>query len=92
MFNDRYTFRIFRLAGIEVRLHISVAIIFALVVFGLANGALAQWHNDWGVITVWSTAILSGILFLASLLAHELSHSLVALREGMRVPSITLSR
>jgi len=76
--------------GIEVRLDLSVAIIFGLIVFSLGASLFPEWHPDWSPAISWSTAFLAGLLFFASLLAHELSHSLVARRYGIHVPRITL--
>ena len=78
------------LFGIEIRLDPSVLIIFFLIVYSLGNSVFPQWHPDWGTALSWSTAFVSGILFFASLLAHEFSHSLVAQRYGIAVPRITL--
>ena len=78
------------LFGIEIRLDPSVLIIFFLIVYSLGNSVFPQWHPDWGTALSWSTAFVSGILFFASLLAHEFSHSLVAQRYGIPVPRITL--
>jgi Zn-dependent protease/CBS domain-containing protein len=82
------SFRIGTLFGIEIRLHISWLIIFALVFFGLWQG---QFEG-----TAWSQqkrlliAVITALLFFCSILAHELSHSLVARRFNMAVSSITL--
>ena len=78
------------LFGIEIRLDPSVLIIFFLIVYSLGNSVFPLWHPDWGTALSWSTAFVSGILFFASLLAHEFSHSLVAQRYGIPVPRITL--
>ncbi len=85
-----HSVRLFRLLGIEVRLDVSVLIIFFLVVFSLGAGAFAQWHTDWSPLTVWGTALTAGVLFFASLLAHEFAHSLVSRYYGIPVPRITL--
>ncbi|MEZ5557495.1 MAG: site-2 protease family protein [Pseudomonadales bacterium] len=82
--------RLFQIFGIEIRLDFSVAIIFALIVYSLGSGLFPAWHPEWSRATAWSTAFVAGIVFFASLLAHELSHSLVARRYGIRVPRITL--
>ncbi|MCB1686092.1 MAG: site-2 protease family protein [Pseudomonadales bacterium] len=82
--------RLFRIFDIEIRLDLSVVIIFGLIVYSLASGVFPAWHPDWPVSTVWVTAFAAGVLFFVSLLAHELSHSLVARRYGIRVPRITL--
>jgi Zn-dependent protease len=82
--------KLFSIFGIEIRLDFSVAIIFGLVVYSLGGGLFPQWHPDWPSSTAWVTALVAGVLFFASLLAHELSHSLTARRYGIRVPRITL--
>jgi len=82
--------RLFSLFDIEIRLDWSVLIIFTLIVYSLGAGLFPQWHPDWSAVTAWSTALAAGIIFFASLLAHEMSHSLVAKHYGIRVPRITL--
>ena len=82
--------RLFSLFGIEVRLDFSVIFIFALIVYSLGTGVFPSWHPDWPMATIWSMAALAGLLFFASLLAHEMAHSLVAQRYGIKVPRITL--
>ena len=79
-----------RIFGIRVRLHPSVLVIVALILVSLAQGAFRHWHPDWPWSTAWSTAFVATLLFLASLLTHELAHSLVARRRGIAVPQITL--
>lgn len=81
---------LFRIFGIEVRLDLSVVIIFALIVYSLGSGIFKVWHPDWSSMLVWSTALTAGILFFVSLLAHELAHSVVAQHYGIPVPRITL--
>ena len=87
---ERGGLRLFTLFGIEIRLDFSVIIIFTLIVYSLAAGLFPQWHPDWSAPVAWGTALAAGIIFFASLLAHELSHSLTARRFGIRVPRITL--
>ncbi|MGD8829084.1 MAG: site-2 protease family protein [Pseudomonadales bacterium] len=82
--------RLFSVLGIEIRLDFSVVFIFALIVYSLGSGVFPAWHPEWPASTVWSTALAAGLLFFASLLAHELSHSFIARRYGIRVPRITL--
>jgi Zn-dependent protease/predicted transcriptional regulator len=82
------SFRIGRIFGIEIRLHISWLIIFALVFFGLWQGQFegTAWSQEKRLVI----ATLTALLFFCSILAHELSHSLVARRFNMAVSSITL--
>ncbi|TNF86047.1 MAG: site-2 protease family protein [Gammaproteobacteria bacterium] len=82
--------KLFTLFGIEIRLDFSVIFIFGLIVYSLGVSVFPSWHPNWPAATIWSMALLAGLLFFASLLAHEMSHSLVAQRFGIRVPRITL--
>jgi Zn-dependent protease len=79
-----------RLFGIEIRLDMSVLIIFLLVAFSLGQGLFPSWHPDWGAVITWACAIGAALVFFLSLLLHELSHSLVARTQGIDVPRITL--
>ncbi len=79
-----------KLFGVQVRLDWSLLIIFALVVFNFGAGVLPKWHPDWGPLGTWSLAVTAAVVFFASLLAHEMSHALVARRVGIQVKRITL--
>ena len=79
-----------RVAGIDVTVDWSLLIIFLLIVWGLASGVFPQWHPSWHPMTAWLTAVAAAVLFFASVLAHELSHSLVARAYGIRVRRIML--
>ncbi len=82
--------RLGQVRGIEIRLDFSVAIIFSLVAYSLGAGLFPQWHTDWSPGLSWATALAAALLFFASLLAHELAHSIMAQRHGIAVPRITL--
>lgn len=87
---NSHSLSLFTVFGIEIRLDASVIIIFSLIVFTLGNGTYSSWHPEWTSVMVWGTALLSGIAFFASLLAHELSHSVVSQHFKIPVPRITL--
>jgi Zn-dependent protease/CBS domain-containing protein len=82
--------RLGRIAGIEVVADWSLLVIFFLISFSLAAGVFPSWHPDWGPGLAWATAFGAAILFLASVLVHELSHALVGRLGGMSVRRITL--
>jgi len=86
----RRGFHLARIAGIDVYLDWSLAIIFMLVTFSLGAVAFPSWHPQWGPLTIWATAAAAAVLFFASVLTHEMSHALVGRRYGIDVPTITL--
>src|SRR2546423_4458258 len=82
--------RIARLFGIDIRIHVSWILIFFLVVFSLSESVYPDQFPQWSREKVLLVSAITAVLFFASVLAHELSHSLVARRFKMSVSSITL--
>jgi Zn-dependent protease len=76
--------------GIPVGLHASWFIIFILVTWSLASGYFPQAYPQLNAPAHWALAALTSLLFFGSVLAHELGHSWVALRNNIPVRSITL--
>jgi Zn-dependent protease/CBS domain-containing protein len=79
-----------RFLGVSIRLHYSWFIIFALVTWALAASYFPATYPDWNQATYWGIGLATSLLFFASVLAHELSHSMVARAAGIPVKSITL--
>jgi Zn-dependent protease/CBS domain-containing protein len=79
-----------RYGGIEVRLNWSLIAVFVLIVWSLADGVLPSQNPGLSDATYLVTGIVGALLFLASILLHELGHSWVARREGIEVDSILL--
>ena len=78
-----------RIFGIPLNINYSWLIIFVLVIF-LMSSQFAELYPYWPAAARWVIAIVTTCLFFLSVLAHELSHSLVALARGIPVRSITL--
>jgi Zn-dependent protease/predicted transcriptional regulator len=85
----RTGYRIGRLFGIDIRVDSSWVFIFLLITWNLSV-VLGDTHQDWNTGLRWGMAIAAALLFFASVLAHELAHSLVARAQGVPVRSITL--
>jgi Zn-dependent protease len=84
------TFRIGKIAGIDIDIHVSWFITLVLLTVSLATGWFPQLYPGWSTATYWLIALLSSLLLFVSVLLHELAHSLVARRRGLPVKSITL--
>lgn len=82
--------RLGRVAGIEVGAHWSVAVILVIIAELLAVTVLPGAHLHQPAVVYWAAGSVGAVLFLGSLLAHELAHALVARRNGVPVRSITL--
>lgn len=78
-----------RLFGVEVRLDPSWFIIFLLVIWSL-TGHYFMVNAEWSVGFRLSLAVVTALLFFASVLAHEFGHSLVANALNTPVKRITL--
>jgi Zn-dependent protease len=81
--------RLGRIAGVEISLHYTWFVIAALITLSL----VAQFsfaNPEWSPALVWTSAVVTGLLFFVAILLHELAHSLVAKAQGLPVRSITL--
>ncbi|HCX64959.1 MAG TPA: hypothetical protein DHN33_07105, partial [Eubacteriaceae bacterium] len=83
-------FKMGTIKGIAIEIHPSWLIIFALLSFMLATGYFPENYPEWSQAVVWILSILMAGLLFASVLLHELSHSLVSKKLGIEVSRITL--
>ncbi len=79
-----------RIFGIHVGFNWSLLVVAALIAWSLATGILPSAAPGETTGAYWTAGVVSAFVFLASLLAHELAHSVVAVRRGVKVEGITL--
>jgi Zn-dependent protease/CBS domain-containing protein len=82
--------RLGRIAGVNVGLHWSLLVIGALLAAGLAGGRLPVDAPGYSRAEYVLAGAAAAVVFLVGVLAHELSHAVVARREGISVAGITL--
>ncbi len=84
------SFKLGRIAGIEIGVHYTWIFAFILIAWSLAAGFFPATNPGLGDGTYWIMGIVASLLLFVSVLLHELAHSLVAQSRGMKVGSITL--
>jgi Zn-dependent protease/CBS domain-containing protein len=82
-------FRLGRIFGIDLRIDYSWLFIFILLTWNLVH-VFSVWHPDWTIAGAFAVALSASLLFFFCVLLHELAHSVVAMRFGVPVRSITL--
>lgn len=82
-------FRIARIFNIDIELHWTMVFIAGFIVMSLV-GVFEKEFPQSHFLLHWSAAILATVLFLYSILFHEIAHSLVAKKFGILVKRITL--
>jgi Zn-dependent protease/CBS domain-containing protein len=87
---EKQGMRLGTVLGIEVRVDWSLAIVVVLLTWSLADVSFPSLSEGYRTGEYWIAAFATTLFFLASLLAHELSHSVVARRLGIQVYDITL--
>lgn len=84
-------FRIMRIRGIDVKIDWSLLIIGVFISMSLATGYFPALLPDWGGFVYLTAALVSFVGLYASVLLHELAHSFVAQKQGLKVESIVLN-
>ena len=86
----KQSLRLGTISGIPVGLHWGMAVIAVLYLASLATGLLPDAVPGASTMAYWGVAGVGVVLFFASVVAHEIGHSVVAQREGIQVRAITL--
>ena len=86
----RSSIRLGRIFGIPVAIDWSLLVIAALLTVSLAGGRYPTEFPNSPVGSYWVVGVLTAVVFFASVLAHEISHSIVSRRHGVGVHGITL--
>ncbi|MDQ2817648.1 MAG: site-2 protease family protein [Candidatus Eremiobacteraeota bacterium] len=82
--------RVATVFGIDIRIHFGWIFIFALVAWSLSSDIGPLRHVQVTSGQRMMLAIVTALLFFASVVAHELSHSLLARARGIPIKGITL--
>lgn len=88
MLGKRWT--LLRLFGFEIRFDLTWLILLALIVWTLSEGYFPVEYRNLPEGTYLWMGVLGAIGVIASIVIHELSHSLVARSYGLRIRGITL--
>ncbi|MGC8723350.1 MAG: site-2 protease family protein [Acidobacteriota bacterium] len=86
----RNTIPLGRILGIPIGLDYTWFLIFGLITWSLAASYYPHEFPGWPAGLYWAMGALTAILLFASVLLHELGHSVVAMRYKIPVRSITL--
>jgi Zn-dependent protease/predicted transcriptional regulator len=84
------SFRIGRIAGIDIYINFSWFIIIIFLTFSLAVGWFPAVIRGYSAVAYAILGLLSSLLLFVSVLLHELAHSLVARARGLPVKNILL--
>ena len=84
------SFKLITILGIPVEVNLSWFIIFALIVYTLAMGYFPITAPGLSPLFRFLVSLIAALLLFASLLLHELSHSVVAKRNDLPISGITL--
>jgi Zn-dependent protease len=79
-----------RIAGIKISADWSVLVIGSLLAWGVAGGAVPAYAPGTALWLAWTVGVISALLLIASLAAHEMGHALLARHRGLTVDGIRL--
>lgn len=83
-------FRLGRIFGLEISIDFSWFLILVLVVWSFSSALFPSVAPELSARAHFLMGLVAAVLFFASLLLHEIAHSLMARSKGIEVESITL--
>ncbi len=83
--------RLFTLQGIPVEINISWLLVLGLMTWSFGTGFYPESYSDiFSPAVIWILSLLTALMLFLSILIHEFSHSIVAVRGGLPIRRITL--
>jgi Zn-dependent protease len=82
--------QITKIKGIPIRLHFTLIIVFFLISWTLSTSLMPEIHPGLSRRDYWIIGIFGAGTSFISILLHELAHSIVALKYGLKVRQIVL--
>ncbi|MFZ0994862.1 MAG: site-2 protease family protein [Candidatus Dormiibacterota bacterium] len=82
--------RLGKVFGLEISFNWSLILIFLLIAWTMATEVLPGAVPNQTVLSYWVSGLAGAVVFYGCLLAHEVSHALVARSKGIQVAGITL--
>ena len=83
-------FKLFKLFGFEVRIDASWLILAILIILSLSSGYFPLHYKDLGTRSYIIMGVVGAVGLFASIIIHEMCHSLVGRRYGVPMHGITL--
>ena len=84
------SFGMARFGGMDIRVHCTLSIAFALVTWAFARTLYPAVYPGWSGQTFWLAVAASAFFLFVSVLIHELAHAVTAFAWGLPVKGITL--
>jgi Zn-dependent protease/predicted transcriptional regulator len=82
--------QLIRIGGIQIVIDYSWFVIFFLVIYSMAESYFPSTQKHFSGPQYWIMGLVTATMLFGSVLLHELAHSFVALKFGIRVESIRL--
>jgi Zn-dependent protease len=82
--------QITKIKGIPIRLHFTLIVVFFLIAWTLSESLMPEIHPGLNRTEYWIIGIFGAGTSFISILLHELAHSVIALRYGLKVRQIIL--
>jgi Zn-dependent protease/CBS domain-containing protein len=83
-------FNLFRIGGIDIIVDYSWFIILFLVIYTMADSFFPQMNQHYSAPQYWMMGTIAAVLMFVTILIHELAHSFVAIKHGIKITSIRL--
>jgi Zn-dependent protease/CBS domain-containing protein len=82
--------QITKIKGIPIRLHFTLVVVFFLIAWTLSGSLMPEIHPGLSRGQYWIIGVFGASTSFISILLHELAHSIVALKYGLKVRQIVL--